>query len=136
MTPRTGQSRAPLIRSAEVPPISTDIRIRMDWRRQWRRVIAVALIGVGLGARPAAAQTCVGDCKGEGHVDITDLIIGVNMALGVADVSTCEAFANSQGKVDITQLIQGVNNALNGCAGSTITLTGSCAAPGSGNICI
>jgi hypothetical protein len=43
--------------------------VRGDWRRNCYRVIAVAVM-VGLGARPAVASTCVGDCRGNGTVDI------------------------------------------------------------------
>ena len=78
-------------------------------------LVYVALIVVLLGLRPVAAQTCVGDCRGESKVDITDLITGVNIALGILPVSACQAFENTEGNVDIAQLIQGVNNALNGC---------------------
>ena len=116
MTPGTGRSRAPLM-SADVAPIGTHTRIQIDWRRQWHRLIAVALIVVVLGLRPAAAQTCVGDCKGESKIDIGDLITGVNIALGSLPVSACPAFENAQGKVDIAQLIKAVNDALNGCGG-------------------
>ncbi|MFN8643679.1 MAG: DUF1566 domain-containing protein [Candidatus Binatia bacterium] len=61
------------------------------------------------------AQTCVGDCKGVGRVEIGDLITGVNIVLGSLPASACEAFQNAQGGVDVAQLIQGVNNALAGC---------------------
>jgi hypothetical protein len=87
-----------------------------------------ALIVVLLALRPVAAQTCVGDCKGEGKVDITDLIIGVNIALGSESVTACKAFANADGQVNIAQLIQGVNNALNGC-GRPITPSVTATAP-------
>lgn len=79
------------------------------------RAVAVAMIVLGLGLQPVAAQTCVGDCKEMQRVDIGDLITGVNIVLGSLPVSACEAFQNAQGKVDVAQLIQGVNNALNGC---------------------
>lgn len=97
MPPRTGPSPAQLMRVG-VAPISRHGCIRMDWRRQRRRFIAVTLIVVGLGARLGSALSCVGDCKGEGKVDITDLI------LGVQPVTACEAFANPNGKVDVAQL--------------------------------
>jgi uncharacterized protein DUF1566 len=74
----------------------------------------VAMIVVLLGLR-AAGPTCVGDCRGERKVDITDLIAGVNIALGNLPASACQAFENAEGTVDIAQLIQGVQNALNGC---------------------
>ena len=36
----------------------------------------------------ARAQTCAGDCNGDGTVTINELILGVNIALGSAMVAT------------------------------------------------
>jgi uncharacterized protein DUF1566 len=121
--------------SADAARTSAQIAVRSDRQRQWWSTLAVvALIVVGLGVQPGAALACVGDCNGDGLVVIGELIVGVNIALGLQPVTACGAFANQDGKVDIAQLIQGVKSALNGCGGGpTITLTGSCAAPGSGN---
>jgi len=94
--------------------MNTHATVRCDWRRRGYRVLAVAVI-VGLAMPPAAVSTCVGDCEGNGIVDIADLIIGVNIALGLQPVADCEAFANPDGRVDVAQLIRGVSNALNGC---------------------
>lgn len=113
----------------------------MDRLRQWSRVVAVALCVVGLGLRPGSALACVGDCDGDGRVAINELVVGVNIALGSQLLSACEQFdCEGSGTVPINCLIQGVNGALTGCpatptatAGSpTITLTGSCATPGTG----
>lgn len=82
---------------------------------RWCRVIVVAVAVLGVGPRPVAGQTCVGDCRGEGVVDIGDLITGVNIVLGSVPLSACPAFENAQGVVDVARIIQGVNNALNGC---------------------
>ena len=94
--------------------MNTRATVRCARRRHRHRVIAVAVI-VGLGVRPAAASPCVGDCGGDGTVDIADLIVGVNIALELQPVADCQAFANAGGRVDVAQLIQGVSNALNGC---------------------
>src|SRR5215470_95226 len=73
----------------------------------------------------AAPVLCVGDCNGNGTVDIADLILGVNIALGAQPVTACEAFADADNTVTISQLIRGVNNALNGCpATPTATVPG------------
>jgi hypothetical protein len=63
--------------------------VASEWtgRRRRRRFIAVTLIVVGLGARLGSALSCVGDCKGEGKVDLTDLILGVDIVLGVQAVT-------------------------------------------------
>ena len=53
----------------------------------------------------AAPILCVGDCDGNGMVEINNLILGVNIALGAQPVSACPAFSNADGMVDITQLV-------------------------------
>jgi hypothetical protein len=75
--------------------------------------------GVSSGTATATVPPsgCVGDCNGNGMVEINELIIGVNIALGIAPLSTCPSFdANKDGMVEINELIQAVSNALNGCA--------------------
>jgi len=77
-----------------------------------------------LAAAPARAQ-CVGDCDGNGMVEINNLILGVSVALDAQPVTACEAFADADNRVTISQLIRGVNNALNGCpATPTATMPG------------
>ncbi|MDX2169061.1 MAG: parallel beta-helix domain-containing protein [Deltaproteobacteria bacterium] len=67
-------------------------------------------------ARPAAAQSCTGDCGANGQVEINELIIGVNIALGSAEPSACSSFdQNESGEVEINELITAVGFALNGC---------------------
>lgn len=80
-------------------------------------VSAWAMTGlIATSAAPARAATCVGDCKGNGTVDISDLLIGVNIALGSQPLTACPAFdcGNDQ-MVTVSCLVQGVNNALDGC---------------------
>ena len=111
------------------------------WRRQWRRLIALAVIGVGLGAWPGSAWACVGDCNGDGMVTISEIITAVNIALGSAPISDCGAVdTNGDKMVTINELVAAVNNALSSCApaptdtatppGGVTTLSGSCSAPG------
>jgi hypothetical protein len=125
--------------------------------------IAVAVIVVFLGLRSDAALACVGDCNGDGIVSINELIVGVNIALLSQPISACGAFdCQGNGTVPINCLIQGVNSALDSCQAivtptvgtpiaatptvaptapptvapttvPTVTLSGSCAAPGSGS---
>ena len=90
-------------------------------------------------ARSSGAQTCVGDCDVDGSVSISELVRGVGIALGTR-AADCAAFENQNGIVDIAQLIKAVNNALLGCSraptptsSSTITVDGSCSAPGNGS---
>jgi len=59
---------------------------------------------------------CLGDCDGNGLVQIQELIQGVNIALRRADVDQCPAFdADLNDEVTINELIRAVNNALDGC---------------------
>ena len=77
-------------------------------------VLALGLLTL-VQAAPAKAQ-CVGDCNGNGMVQINELILGVNIALGTFPISMCPSFdCQNNGTVPINCLIQGVNNALNGC---------------------
>ncbi len=87
----------------------------LGWRAGALVVVGCAF-GAVLASPPAQAQTCVGDCNGDGMVAINELIIGVNIALGSAPVTACPSFdVNGDGMVTINELILGVNNALNGC---------------------
>jgi hypothetical protein len=67
-------------------------------------------------ATPVAAQSCPGDCTGDGEVRIEEMIVGVRIALDDAAIDTCPAFdANGDGSVGIDELIRGVTSILNGC---------------------
>lgn len=68
------------------------------------------------GVPTGTVSFCVGDCSGEGMVQINELVIGVNIALGSLPIGDCPAFdCQNNGTVPINCLIQAVNNALNGC---------------------
>jgi hypothetical protein len=61
---------------------------------------------------------CVGDCGGNGRVEVTDLITMVNIALGSQVAAVCPAGdANGDGSVTIEELVRAVNNALADCSG-------------------
>lgn len=67
-------------------------------------------------ATRAPAQTCVGDCNGDGMVAINELITGVNIALGATPLEACPSFdVNGDNMVGINELITAVNNALGTC---------------------
>ncbi len=73
-------------------------------------VAFAALIGFGTAAR-AGAQTCAGDCNGDGHVTITEVVTVINMALGVE--ATCANADTNGGGVDVSDVVLAVNNADN-----------------------
>ena len=89
-----------------------------------RRAGILALLGGGLtlwlATAPTQAQTCTGDCDGNGAVGISELVLGVNISLGTAEISRCEAFdCQNTNMVPVSCLIQGVNRSLNGCTPGT-----------------
>jgi cysteine-rich repeat protein len=60
--------------------------------------------------------TCVGDCNGDGSVNVEEIITMVNIALGNAEMSECEiGDANNDGQITVDEILMAVNNALNGC---------------------
>ena len=61
------------------------------------------------------AQSCVGDCNGDGTVQIDELVVGVNIALNLLDISACPSLDNGRGTVTVDRLIAAVNSALCGC---------------------
>lgn len=61
-------------------------------------------------------SACVGDCSGDSHVAINELLLMVNIAGGLRPVNQCPAGdSNHDGTIVIAELIVAVNNALNGC---------------------
>jgi hypothetical protein len=65
---------------------------------------------------PEGTNGCVGDCNGDGVVQVNEVIIGVNIALERAQLSTCPSFdVNGNGRVEVNELITAVNNLLRGC---------------------
>jgi len=101
--------------------------IRGCLQRSIRRRVAIGALALiaGIAAMPGqgVAQTCVGDCTGDGMVQINDLVLGVNIALGSAAIAECPSLDDGSGMVTVARLIIAVNNALNGCAGGTPTPT-------------
>ncbi len=81
------------------------------------------IVSVAAVAGPAHGQACVGDCNGDGAVQINELIVGVNIALGEAPITECPNLDNGEGMVTVDRLIIAVNNALNGCGAGTPTPT-------------
>jgi hypothetical protein len=87
-----------------------------EWRRQATRFAIPMLIAIMMVRRgPAIAQSCVGDCNGDGAVQIDELIVGVNIALNLLDISECPSLDDGHGTVTVDRLIAAVNSALCGC---------------------
>lgn len=73
--------------------------------------------GTGVYAqRYESGSACLGDCDGNGMVQINELVTGVGIALGSISLQQCPAFdRNANPGVDISELVTAVNAALNGC---------------------
>jgi CSLREA domain-containing protein len=69
---------------------------------------------------PGPPSACVGDCNGDGHVTVDEILTMVNIALGNEICSACGA-ANVCDDLVITvdEILTAVNNALNECSGTT-----------------
>jgi len=94
---------------------------------RWLVSLAVVLALGGGGALPEAGAVCVGDCGGDGEVEIADLRLGVEIALGRRSPSECVAFDRGAGRVAVDDLVAGVANRLHGCQPRTPTPTATAA---------
>jgi hypothetical protein len=64
-------------------------------------------------------RKCPGDCDGDGHVMLHELVAGVSIALGTTDLAACRAAdGDDSGTVVIDDLTRAVADALQGCPGS------------------
>jgi len=81
------------------------------------RSLVVALSTcIVLSSSRAPAQACVGDCNGDTHVTVDEILTMVNVALGNASVSACgDGDVNSDSQITIDEILAAVNNALDGC---------------------
>jgi hypothetical protein len=82
--------------------------------RRPRLALAVIMI-VAAAHTSAIAQTCVGDCNGDGMVLVNELVIGVNIALDAQPLSECPNLDNGDGQVTVDVLVTAVNNLLEEC---------------------
>ena len=71
---------------------------------------------------PVAAQAsgCAGDCNGNGHVTVDELVTLARIALGVAPLSACHpGDTNSDGRITVDEIVAAVNADLRGCPSGT-----------------
>jgi hypothetical protein len=63
-----------------------------------------------------AAPACAGDCDGNGHVSVEEIIRGIAISLGGEGLSACAAFdAHGDGVVTVDEIIAAVAAALGDC---------------------
>jgi len=75
----------------------------------------------------APVRACIGDCDGDGHVAINELMQGVNIALGLEPMSQCPEFDRAgDADVAIDEILAAVKAALDGCPAPIInTIAGT-----------
>jgi YVTN family beta-propeller protein len=65
---------------------------------------------------PGTGIPCPGDCSGDGHVTLDEIILAVNIALGDIQLAACSSVdADASGAVEIGDLVGAVHAALQGC---------------------
>ncbi|MFI5398406.1 MAG: carboxypeptidase regulatory-like domain-containing protein [Candidatus Binatia bacterium] len=64
----------------------------------------------------SSVSACTGDCNGDHHVTVDEILAMVNIALGNINITQCQAGdANADGRITVDEILAAVNNALNGC---------------------
>ncbi|HUI27854.1 MAG TPA: hypothetical protein VL403_17365 [Candidatus Kryptonia bacterium] len=96
---------------------------------------------VEVGSVVPPSSSCIGDCDGDGHLSIDELVKGVNIALGNLPFDACPAFdctsdcqpgPGGTRLVDVACLVRAVNIALDGCPPSPCQSDADC---DDGNAC-
>ena len=120
MTPITDSPDRWQAKTGETVRLGAGRKARISMPRSFCvSVLAVTLIMSVATPNPhAVAQTCVGDCNGDGRVDVNELIVGVNIALGAVAITQCASLDDGTGTVTVDRLVLAVTNALNGCGAS------------------
>ena len=95
---------------------------------------SVALI---LTVAPAVAQPpCAGDCNGDAHVSIDELVTGVTLMLAPGSRDCAAMDGDHNGTVIISELVSAVGAALDGCGPSpTVTSTPDPPTPTPADVC-
>jgi hypothetical protein len=84
---------------------------------------ACAALVIALASPPSAAQTCAGDCNGNGEVSSDETLIGANLVLGTLDLRSCpSADADGSGAVAVGEAVAAVRGSIAGCSGTGAAL--------------
>ncbi len=87
------------------------------WQRWHLGVWVLASVLLTASSGRLVAQTCGGDCDGDGHASPAELATGVEIALGREALSACVASdADHDGRVSVADLSFSTMAALDGCA--------------------
>jgi hypothetical protein len=72
---------------------------------------------------PLPPCVCGGDCDGDGHVTIDEIVRGVTLTLGGETVAVCPSYdTDLSGSVTVDELVKAVTAALSGCTSAIGTL--------------
>jgi len=81
--------------------------------------LGTVVVSVAAPASPTPTATpvaCVGDCSGDGAVNIDELVRGVSIALGLSPLGQCPPFdTTGDGQVTIDEVVRAITAALSGC---------------------
>ncbi len=84
------------------------------FRTRW--FVSVCLVLAFMVSR-APAQTCAGDCDGNGHVTVNELVTAVSITLGNAGVDLCPvADRDGNERVTVDEVVAAVGSALSDCS--------------------
>ncbi len=65
--------------------------------------------------------SCVGDCDGNGHVTVDEVVTGVSIALDITDLTRCPAFdCHGTGLVSVDCVLQAMDAAFDDCRGTVL----------------
>lgn len=76
-------------------------------------IVAFLVLLGGPTARPVAGQVCIGDCDGNGAVDINEIVLAVAIVLGATSLDQCPVLGPPP--VGIDKVVAAVNGALCAC---------------------
>jgi hypothetical protein len=103
----------------------TDITIPVDAVEGMHRVRVVQMREIASGTVEVSGTSppCIGDCNGDHHVTVDELVVAVNVALGSGAVAACPmSDANDDGQVSVDELVAGVQNALGVCPAGALRI--------------
>jgi hypothetical protein len=83
--------------------------------REWLAAVLGALLAVAASS-VARAQTCPGDCNGDGVISVDEMIVAANIALGTLSLRACPSVdRNGDGVVGIDEALTTVGGGVTGC---------------------
>jgi putative iron-regulated protein len=84
-------------------------------------LVAAILAAVSI-AGVAAGESCRGDCDGNGHVTVGEIVKGAHLALAERGTEECQALdADADDVVSVDELVEAVGRSLHGCVDAPVT---------------